>query len=64
MRKQLVKMANSYLDDLEKSGYNVNDRTVMYYYNEVVNGDNTIDAVLTVKINGEEELMIRANIAR
>lgn len=64
MRKQLVKMANSYLDDLEKRGYNLSGRSVMYYYDEVFNGDNTIDAVLTVKINGEEELMIRANIAR
>lgn len=64
MRKQLVKMANNYLDDLEKSGYNLNDSSVMYYYDTVYNGDNTIDAVLTVKINGEEELMIRANIAR
>lgn len=64
MRKQLVKMANSYLDDLEKSGYNLSDSSVMYYYDTVLNGDNTIDAVLTIKINGEEELMIRANIAR
>lgn len=64
MRKQLIKMANSYLDDLEKSGYNLNDSSVMYYYDKVFNGDNTIDAVLTVKINGEEVLMIRANIAR
>lgn len=64
MRKQLVKMANSYLDGLEKRGYNLSGRSVMYYYNEEFNADNTIDAVLTVKINGEEELMIRANIAR
>lgn len=62
MRKQLVKMANSYIDDLEKRGYN--GRSVMYYYDEVFNGDNRIDAVLTVKINGEEELVISANIAR
>lgn len=64
MRKLLVKMANSYLDDLEKSGHNLSDSSVMYYYDTVLNGDNTIDAILTVKINGEDELMIRANIAR
>lgn len=36
----------------------------MYHYREILNGDNTIDGVLTVHVDGEEELMIRANIAR
>lgn len=58
MRKELIKLAEIYLKSLPGGN------SVMYHYQEVVNGDNTIDAVLTVHINGEEELMIRANLAR
>lgn len=58
MRKELIKLAEIYLKSLPDGN------SVMYHYQEVVNGDNTIDAVLTVHLNGEEELMIRANLAR
>lgn len=58
MRKELIKLAEIYLKSLPEGN------SVMYHYREVVNGDNTIDAVLTVHVNGEEELMIRANLAR
>lgn len=58
MRKDLIKLAEIYLKSLPEGN------SVMYHYREVVNGDNTIDAVLTVHVNGEEELMIRANLAR
>lgn len=58
MRKELIKLAEIYLKSLPDGN------SVMYHYREVVNGDNTIDAVLTVHVNGEEELMIRANLAR
>lgn len=58
MRKDLIKLAEIYLKSLPDGN------SVMYHYREVVNGDNTIDAVLTVHVNGEEELMIRANLAR
>lgn len=58
MRKDLIKLAEIYLKSLPEGN------SVMYHYREVVNGDNTIDGVLTVHVNGEEELMIRANIAR
>lgn len=58
MRKELIKLAEIYLKSLPDGS------SVMYHYREVVNGDNTIDAVLTVHVNGEEELMIRANLAR
>lgn len=58
MRKDLIKLVEIYLRSLP-DGY-----SVMYHYREVVNGDNTIDAVLTVHVNGVEELMIRANLTR
>ena len=57
MRKELIKLAEIYLRNSIPSD-------VMYHYREVINGDNTIDGVLTVHINGEEEMMIRVNIAR
>ena len=58
MRKELIKLAEIYLRNIPSSS------SVMYFYREIVNGDNTIDGVLTVHINGEEEMMIRVNIAR
>lgn len=58
MRKELIKLAEIYLKNIPSSS------NVMYHYREIMNGDNTIDGVLTVHINGEEEMMIRVNIAR
>lgn len=58
MRKDLIKLAEIYIRSL------LEGNSVMYHYREILNGDNTIDGVLTVHVDGEEELMIRANIAR
>lgn len=57
MPKELIELVEIYLRNVDPSD-------VMYHYRKVINGDNTIDAVLTVHINGEEEMMIRVPIAR
>lgn len=52
MRKELIEVAQIYLRNIPPSS------SVMYYYRDVMNGDNTIEGVLRVYVNGEEEITI------